>query len=75
MNAWQWIISLHQVCHFQTKEGKKVGDASNSELKRWLQNSVVQVNGERITWDEPMDFPIMSVVLFPNNQKQRTTLF
>lgn len=67
MNAWQWLIDLHSVCHFQTREGKKVGKASNSELKRWFQNKAVLVNGEAINWDEGMDFPVFSVVLFPKN--------
>lgn len=41
MNAWQFLMRLHEVCHFQTREGKKVGRASNSELKRWCQNGVL----------------------------------
>jgi hypothetical protein len=74
MNAWKWLLDLHSVCHFQTNEGKKVGMASNSELKRWLQNSVVWVNGEVLKWDEEMNFPIHSVVLYPKNEQKRTTL-
>ena len=60
-------MELNKLCHFQTKEGKKVGAVSNSELKRWLQNRAVIVNGEALAWDELMDFPIFSVVLFPKN--------
>ncbi len=67
MNAWQWLCHIHEVCHFQTRERTCVGRASNSELKRWLQNSAVRVNGEVLTWNEPMDFPIHSVVVFPKN--------
>ena len=68
-NAWQFLLHLHEVCNFQTKEGKKVGRASNSELKRWIQNNVLQINGESVKWDEPMDFPIFSVVLFPKSAR------
>lgn len=75
MNAWNFLRSLHSVCHFQSCEGKKVGDASASELKRFLQNGAVQINGERITWDEEIDFQIISVVMFPKNEKKRCTLF
>lgn len=64
MNAWKFLISLHEVCKFQTREGKKVGLASNSELKRWIQNSVLRINGELVKWDEVIDFPIFSVTLF-----------
>jgi len=69
MNTWQFLLSLHEVCHFQTREGKKVGRASNSELKRWIQNNVLLINGESVKWDEPMDFPIFSVVLFPKSAR------
>ncbi len=64
---WQFLRELHEVCHFQTREGKKVGRASSSELKRWIQNRAVVVNGEPVAWDEPVDFPIFSFVLFPKN--------
>jgi hypothetical protein len=68
MNGWQFLMDLNKVCHFQTKEGKKYGGVSNSELKRWCQNKAVIVNGEPIDWNEPMDFPIFSIVLFPKNK-------
>lgn len=74
MNAWKFLCSLHQVCKFQTKEGKKVGTASGSELKRWCQNNALQINGESMKWDEEIDFPVFSVVLFPKNEHFRTTL-
>jgi hypothetical protein len=61
-----FLVSLHQVCSFQTREGKKVGKASNSELRRWIQNKALIINGETVEWNEPLDFPMHSVVLFPN---------
>lgn len=67
MNAWEFLRGLHEVCNFQTKEGKKVGKASSSELKRWIQNKALLVNGEPVEWDEQMDFPMWSVVLFPKH--------
>jgi len=65
--AWEFLRSLHEVCRFQSREGKKVGLASTSELKRWLQNKAIRINGEMVEWNELMDFPIFSVILFPNN--------
>ena len=74
MTGWEFLRSLHDVCHFQTREGKKVGRASSSELKRWLQNNVVLVNGESLKWNERMDFKINSVVLFPKSNGRITLL-
>jgi ATP-dependent DNA ligase len=67
MNAWQFLRSLNELCHFQTREGKRVGSASNSELKRWCQSKAFIINGEAVAWDEPVDFPVFSVVLFPKH--------
>jgi hypothetical protein len=64
MNAWMWLRKLHEICSFQTREGKKVGKASSSELKRWIQNGALKPNGETVKWDEPMDFNMFSVRLF-----------
>jgi hypothetical protein len=56
---------LHEVCSFQTREGKKVGRASNSELKRWLQNKAVLIDGKAANWNDELSFPVKSMVLFP----------
>lgn len=71
MTAFEFLKGLHEVCHFQTREGKKVGRASNAELKRWIQNKALRINAETVEVHEEMDFDMFSVVLFPNN---RTTL-
>jgi len=65
MTGWGFLRELNKLCHFQTREGKKVGPVSSSELKRWLQQKAVLVNGEPLDWDEEMDFVIHSCVLFP----------
>ena len=62
-----FMRDLHKQCKFQTREGKKHGVASSSEIKRWLQNGAVKCNGERLDWNEEMDFPIFSFVIFPKN--------
>jgi ATP-dependent DNA ligase len=67
VNAWQFLRSINELCHFQTREGKRVGAASNSELKRWCQSKAFIINGEAVAWDEPIDFPVFSVVLFPKH--------
>jgi hypothetical protein len=76
MNALKLLIDIGGSHGWQTKEGQKVGRASNSELRRWLNSRVLQINGEPITkWDEEIDFSIMSVVMWPKNEQQRTTLW
>ena len=71
MTAWDFLKDLHTTCSFQSRE-KRVGVATNSELKRWIQNKALEINGEKVMYNEELDFPIFSVVLFP---KKRITLF
>lgn len=65
--AWMFLRKLNEVCSFQSREGKCYGPVSSSELKRWIQNKAFIINGETVDWDEPIDFQISSVVVFPNN--------
>jgi hypothetical protein len=67
MTAWDYLRDMHAQCHFQTREGKKVGRATSSELKRWFLNKAVILNGEPAKWDQEMKFPVESLVLFPNH--------
>jgi hypothetical protein len=76
MNALEFMWDdLNKVCHFHSIEGDGTKPLSKSELKRWFKNGVIQCNGEKLEWNEEMDFPIISFVLFPNNKKRRCTLF
>ena len=73
--TWTFLIRLSQLhCGFHSKEGDKAAKVSNSELKRWLMNSAVIINGEQVKWDELIDFPVFSIVLFPKSDKHRTTI-
>jgi regulator of RNase E activity RraA len=47
----------------------------SAELRLQLQQSGVVVNGgERIAPDEEIDFPVFSLVFFPNSPTRRTML-
>ena len=71
MNAWEYLRELHTVCEFHSKE--REGKATNSELKRWLQNQSVMLNGRRIKWNEEVNFPVEQLILFP--KRNRITIF
>lgn len=48
---------------------ERMAVASKTELRRWFAAGNVVVNGERLEADEPMDFPLISVVIFPNGKR------
>lgn len=47
----------------------KCQPASTSEIMRWLDAGNVWLNGEKITRGEMIDFPLISVVLFPKGKR------
>lgn len=73
MTVWEFLIDLHKHCHFQTKEGKLVGRASNSELKRWCNNKAIIINGKQVKYDDVIDYDINTFVMF--TKKNTITLW
>lgn len=69
MTPHQYLKSLHEVCQFQTREGAKIGLASNGELLRWIKNQALAINGIKVTADEVLDYPIFEVTLFTKQNK------
>jgi len=67
MTAYEFLKVLHSLCHFQTREGSKVGKASLSELRRWCNNKAVIINNKRVSWNEEINFPVTQMILFPKN--------
>ena len=72
--ALQVMMDLNKVCHFSSNE-KKGEKASNSELRRWLDQSSVEVNYRPIKASDPWPPVIKSIVLFPKSPKKRATLW
>lgn len=64
MNA---VAFVHQFGIF-SREGK-VAVASKSEVRRWLDAGAVHANGERLDASESVDFPLISVVVFPSGKR------
>ena len=48
-------------------------EASNSEIRRWLEQGAVEINGARIRPDQEMPDLVVSLVFFPGG-KRRTTM-
>lgn len=63
MTALQWLAQ------FPLFSRERMAMASKSELRRWFDAGNVWINAERVEWNEPMDFPLTSVVLFPNGNR------
>jgi hypothetical protein len=74
VTAFEFITRIHRLGHtdekpagFWSREGK--GVASNSEVRRWLENSAIRFNGKALKPKEMLDFPLHSVVLFPKGDR------
>jgi hypothetical protein len=70
----QFLIPILEGCwDHSLGNGGKVG--TKSSARRWIKNQSVHVNGFPVECNEPLDFPIFSIVLFPKNRKRKTTLW
>lgn len=77
MTVMAYVLRLHQSdpTGFWSREnpgdreGHKGEPASNSEVKRWLENGAVRFNGRTMKGKELLDFPLYSVVFFPKGNR------
>ena len=78
MNALQWLNLLRPALPLSIEnpptKDNPAQPMSNGELKRHMQQGGVMVNGEKVAPDEPIDFPVFSLVFFPKSVARRTTL-
>ncbi len=44
-------------------------EASNSEIRRWLENHSIEINGECLGPNELITYPISSLVFFPKGNR------
>lgn len=49
--------------------------ASNSEIRRWLDQKAVRINGAFPKAKEEITLPVTDLVFFPASNKSRTTVF
>lgn len=73
MTGFEYALSLHEVCKFQSQE-KKIGLMSNTELRRKMDEGAWRINGRVVKAKDKIVFPITSVVLFPKSDKKRITI-
>ena len=48
--------------------------AGNGQFKRWLDSGAILINGSKVKSDGRIEWPITSLVLFPNNEKRTITI-
>lgn len=78
LTALQYLLSLRPALPLSVERPpgefeKDELNPSNGEVRRWLKNHAVIVNGEPLLEKDIVDFPVFSLVFFPKG-KRRTTL-
>lgn len=78
MTILQWLQSLRPAIPYSAEKQKdsdgRCVPMSNGELRRQAKQGAILINGERFDPDEPMDFPVFSLVFFPRSANRRTTV-
>jgi hypothetical protein len=70
MKASEWLVPL--VAGVWNREESK--SASKSAARRWISNGSVKVNGESVSLDELINFPVFSIIVFPKSNRRVTLL-
>ena len=73
MTGLEYLLNLNKVCQFRSQE-RPPGTASNSELRRFLDQQALLINGVAVKAKDAVPEDINSVVLFPKSKKRRCTL-
>lgn len=68
-----WDRAIDWLATYRCYSKERIGIASKSELRRWFNAGNVWVNGKPVAWNDPINLPLESVVLFPKGK--RTTLW
>jgi hypothetical protein len=66
-----YLINLRPAIPMSTERPCTI--ASNSEIRRWADGGMVEINGLKMKATDKVNYPIKSLVFFPNS-KRRTTL-
>lgn len=74
MNALEFLISLRPAIPM-AMNGNKPIIASNGDLRRWLENKAVIINGKKPGPKDENEFPIDNVVFFPKSPERKTTIW
>lgn len=78
MNVLQYVLSLRPAIPLsREKPGSKdkaCSLASNSEVRRWVTDGSVTINGERWTPEEEAPAYVWSLIFFPKSARNRTTV-
>lgn len=72
MNTLQWLNSLRPAIPMSAERPGTL--MSNGELRRHISQGGVLINGERATAEEPIDYPVFSLVFFPKGARRTTII-
>jgi hypothetical protein len=75
VTALEFLISMRSTLPMSKEAGKEPKIASNSEIRRWLRDSAVVLNGIKVKADDNVRFPITSLIFFPKSKESRCTMY
>jgi hypothetical protein len=72
MKALDFVVRLRPAVPMSLE--RPCREASNSEIRRWLDGGMIEINGGRPKAMDKLNFPIKSLVLFPKSKSRKCTL-
>ena len=74
MTAYEYLKSFREWSALPMSIERPCTEATNSELKRWLKNSAVIINGKKPKPNDKIEFPITELVYFSKGKRKTTVI-
>lgn len=73
VDALSFVVSMRPAVPMSTERPCEI--ASNSEIRRWLDQGSVVINGVRPQAKQLITFPVTQLVFFPNSRRKKCTVY
>lgn len=72
MTALEFLkyVKVEARCIPMHLNGTKPQEASNGQMRRWLDMGAVRINEKTPKWNEEIEFPIWDFVFFPKSKNR-----
>lgn len=74
VTAYEYLKKFKDCGYLPMSIERPCTEASNSEIKRWLKNSAVIINGKKPKPDDEIEFPITELVYFSKGKSKTTVI-
>ena len=74
MTAFEYLKFIKEHGYLPMSIERPCTEATNTEIKRWLKNGAVIINGKKPDVNDVVELPITELVFFPKGKRKTTMI-